>query len=224
MLFHRSNARKDFPMMIETIADFAPQGVEAGVGLALQDESQRYLFFLAGSRHTYPPGDVFYAGIGGHLEAGEDWMTCAQREAVEEIGTQVEIIPASVTWYIPHQGPVGQVKLSDRPRPFALYEMIHPPQTPRAGEIYRIVIYTARLHAKPKDLPPEEVLGVIALTVNQVIRGPERKPSLAELLEEGASLLAGEERVDFNVRLYPLGTASALAHIFRHCGLGTEVT
>ena len=95
-------------MMIETIADFAPQGVEAGVGLALQDESQRYLFFLAGSRHTYPPGDVFYAGIGGHLEAGEDWMTCAQREAVEEIGTQVEILPASVTWHIPHQGPVGQ--------------------------------------------------------------------------------------------------------------------
>jgi 8-oxo-dGTP pyrophosphatase MutT (NUDIX family) len=206
-------------LRIESTADFAPENVEAGVGLALRDESGRYVFFLAGFRHACPAGELFYAGIGGHRETGEGWLACAQREAMEEIGTQVEIIPASITWHIPHQGPVGQVEPSDQPRPLALYEMIHPSLTPRAGEIYRIVIYKARLHATPKDLPPDEVRGVIALTADQVIRGIERKPSLAELLDEGAALLAGEEQVDLDVRLYPLGTARALAHIFRHCGL-----
>ena len=54
--------------------------------------------------------------------------------------------------------------MSDRPRPLALYEMIHPPGAPRAGEVYRIVVYQARLRSLPRDLPEDEVLTVIALT------------------------------------------------------------
>lgn len=205
-------------MMIESIADFAPEDVEAGVGLALQDDGGRYLFFLAGTRHHCPPGELFYAGIGGHREAGEGWLACAHREAGEEIGTDIDIVPASVTWYVSLQGPVRRVEVSDRPRPFALYEMIHPPGTPRAGALYRIVIYQARLCGMPRDLPADEVQGVVALTVGQVVRGLEGRPTLAELLDEGGSLIAGGEDVDMQVRLYPLGTARALAHVLRHIG------
>ncbi|MGD8996575.1 MAG: NUDIX domain-containing protein, partial [Anaerolineae bacterium] len=126
------------------IADFVPHGAEAGVGLALQDDEGRYLFFLAGTRHHCPPGELFYAGIGGHREAGEDWLACAHREAKEEVGTDIQILSAPTTWYVPHDGSVHQLDVVDRPRPFALYEMIHPSGTPRAGELYRIVIYDAR--------------------------------------------------------------------------------
>ncbi len=199
--------------MIRTIDDFAPDDCEAGVGLILQDEKARYLFFLAGTRHNCPPGELFYAGIGGHREAGEDWLECAHREAREEIGTDVEILSASTTWHIPQYGPIQQVELSDRPRPLALYEMIHPPGTPRPGELYRIVIFAARLSGLPRDMPPDEVQGVIALTKEQVIRGLERKTTLAELLGEGALIMAGGEDVDPQVRLYPLGTARALAQL-----------
>jgi len=204
---------------MRAIADFATEGTEAGVGLALQDDSERYLFFLAGTRHRCLPGELFYAGIGGHREAGEDWLTCAHREAKEEIGTEVDIVPASVTWYVPQQGLVQRVEVSDQPRPFALYEMVHPLGTPRAGELYRIVIYKAHLRDQPKDLPLDEVRGVIALTERQVIQGLEGRPMLAELLDEGAWLVAGEEHVDLQVRLYPLGTARALAHVLRHIRL-----
>jgi 8-oxo-dGTP pyrophosphatase MutT (NUDIX family) len=203
-------------MMIRAIADFAPEGTEAGVGLALQDDSERYLFFLAGTRHHCLPGELFYAGIGGHRETGEDWLACAHREAKEEIGTEVDIVPASSTWHLPQQGPVQQVKVGDQPRPFALYEMVHPPGTSREGESYRIVIYKAHLDEKPKDLPLDEVQGIIALTEGQVIRGLEGRPTLAELLDEGARLVAGQKHVGLQVRLYPLGTARALAHLFRH--------
>jgi 8-oxo-dGTP pyrophosphatase MutT (NUDIX family) len=201
---------------IHTISDFAPEEVEAGVGLALQDDSGRYLFFLAGTRHQHSVGELFYAGIGGHREAGEDWLACAQREAHEEIGTEVVILPAPATWYISEKGAVQELELRERPRPLAFYEMIHPAGTPRAGELYRIVIYQARLQGVPKDLPPDEILGVIALTAEQVMRGPERRPTLAVLVEEGGSVIAGEKRVDQDVRLYPLGTAMALAYILRY--------
>jgi len=199
--------------VIRTIADFAPDGTETGVGLVLQDDSERYLFFLAGTRHRCPPGELFYAGIGGHREAGEDWPACAHREANEEIGTDIELVPASVTWHVPQQGPLRRVAVSDRPRPFALYEMVHPPATPREGELYRIVIYKAHLHGKPKGLQLEEVQGVIALTAEQVIRGLESRPTLAELLDDGASLVAEEKPIDRRLRLVPLGTARALAHV-----------
>lgn len=204
--------------MIRTIADFAPKEAEAGVGLALQDEAGRYLFFLAGTRHHCPTGELFYAGIGGHRETGEDWLACAHREAKEEIGTDVEILSAPVTWYIPQGSSVQQLEVMDRPRPLAFYEMIHPPDTPRAGELYRIVIYRARLRDVPKDFPPDELLGVIALTAEQVIRGPERRPTLADLVAEGSSVVAGGEMVDRDVRLYPIGTAMALARILHHEG------
>lgn len=204
--------------LIRSIADFAPEDTESGVGLVLQDNDDRYLFFLAGTRHHCPPGELFYAGIGGHREPGEDWLTCAHREAQEEVGVDVHVLPAQVTWHVPQQGPVRQVEVSDQPRPLALYEMIHPPDTPREGELYRIVIFKARLRDQPRDFPVDEVQGVIALTEEQVARGLDRKPLLAELLDEGASLIVGKRNLDRQVRLYPLGTASALAHLFGQVG------
>jgi len=204
--------------MIRTLADFAPEGTESGVGLVLQHGEEHYIFFLAGTRHRCPPGELFYAGIGGHREAGEDWLTCAHREAIEEVGTDIDILPAPITWHVPHQGPIQQVEVTDRSRPFALYDMIHPPYSPRAGAVYHIVIYKARLRDKPKDLPPDEVLGIIALSKAQVAQSLERKPTLATLLDEGALLIAGGESVDRQLRLHPLGTARALAHLL--CQIG----
>jgi len=202
--------------VITAIDDFVPPGAEAGVGLALQDDAGRYLFFLAGTRHHCPPGELFYAGIGGHLEPGEDWLACAQREALEEVATDVQILSAPTTWHVSHDGAVQELGLADRPRPLALYEMVHPSGTPRAGELYRIVIFRARLRGVVRDLQREEVTGVIALTTDQVIRGPKRRPTLVELMAEGSRLVAGGEAVDRQVRLYPLGTAVALAHVLGH--------
>lgn len=92
--------------------------------------------------------------------------------------------------------------------------MIHPPGTPKEGNVYRIVIYKACLgDNRIGDIPLEELQGVIALTKEQVVRGLERKPSLVELYVEGASMVAGGENLDNHVRVYPLGTAAALAHI-----------
>jgi 8-oxo-dGTP pyrophosphatase MutT (NUDIX family) len=204
---------------IHKIADFAPSEVEAGVGLALQDDSGRYMFFLAGTRHHAPAGELFYAGIGGHRESGEDWLACAHREAKEEIGTDVEILPAQTTWHISQHGAVQKFEVVDHPRPLAFYEMIHPAGTPRAGEVYRIVIYQARLQDVPKNMPPDEILGVIALTTEQVRQGPERKPTLAELLAEGGSMVAGAEGIERGIRLYPFGTAVALAYILNYRNL-----
>ena len=201
--------------LINTIADFAPNGMESGVGLALQDEQGRYIFFLAGTRHKCPPEEIFYAGIGGHRETGENWLECAYREVEEEIGTEVKIVASAQTWLVKKNEEIRKVTIKDQPTPFALYEMIHPPQTPRAGQNYRIVIYCAHLRGQPTNLAKDEVQGVIALTKEQVIAGLDQKPTLMNLLNNGGQLVAGGESLPVHTRLYPLGTARALAEIFR---------
>ena len=206
-----------------TIADFVPEGAEAGVGLVLQDENGRYLFFVAGTRHHCAPGERFYAGIGGHREAGEDWPACAHREALEETGTDVELLSAHTTWHLPRTEAACEVDVCDQPRPLALYEMIHPPDTPRAGALYRIVVYQARLCELPRDLPLDEVLAIIALTREQVIRGPERRPTVAELCQEGARIVALAGPLDSGTRLVPLGTACALAQVLPRIGRPLKV-
>ena len=197
------------------INDIVPDGAEAGVGLALQDDCGRYLFLLAGTRFHCPPGELFYAGIGGHREQGESWPACAHREANEEIGADVTLRSAAQTWHLPRRSPPARLALRDCPRPLAVYEMVHPPRTPRAGGVYYLVIYLAHLQDQPRALAPEEVQGVIALTAAQVVRGTQRRPTLATLLDEGATLVAGGESVGRQVRLYPIGTAKALALVLQ---------
>ena len=51
---------------------------------------------------------------------------------------------------------------------------------------------------------------MIALTAAQVVRGEQRRTTLATLLAEGATVVAGGESVGRQVRLYPIGTALAL--------------
>jgi 8-oxo-dGTP pyrophosphatase MutT (NUDIX family) len=202
--------------VIKSIEEFAPENVESGVGLAIRDQAGRYLFFLAGSRHNCPPGELFYAGIGGHREPGESWTACAQREALEEIGTGVKLLSSPETWHVPVQGPATAAHIHSSPRPLALYEMIHPVGTPRAGELYRLVIFQAELLGEPSEIPLDEVSGVIALKAWQVITGIHCKPTLGELLEEGAEMVSDPLIIDRQTKLYPLGTAVALAHILNH--------
>lgn len=76
-------------------------------------------------------------------------------------------------------------------------------------------MYQARLCSLPANLQEDEVLASIALTRAQVIQGPGRKPTLAELLGEGARIVASVAPIDSQTRLYPLGTAHALAHVLR---------
>ena len=67
----------------------------------------------------------------------------------------------------------------------------------------------------PRDLPEEEVRGVIALTREQVVLGAAQKPTLSRLLATGAEIVTGARGLDPQLRLYPLGTARALALVLR---------
>ena len=54
------------------LADLIPIGTETGAALTLRDGERRFLFFIAVTKFRCAPGELFFAGIGGRLEPGED--------------------------------------------------------------------------------------------------------------------------------------------------------
>ncbi len=89
--------------------------------------------------------------------------------------------------------------------------MVHPPGSPREGAIYRLIIYQAQLQPGLLRLQTSEVAAVFTLSRQQAANTPVQKPTLGQLLDDGAQILAGT--ADLNKPLHALGTATVLGKI-----------
>jgi hypothetical protein len=201
-------------MKVLNLAALMRAEVESGTGLVLRDGNGRYLFALAGTRFACAPGELFYCGVGGHREEGEDWEACASREACEEIGTAVRLLSSDSTWYVPTGRDPERVRVQSSPAPRAVYEM--PPLRDAASTAlpYTLVIFEAELLGPPVP-NMVEVRALIALTREQVIAGLTRRLSIGRLVAEGAAMVGAAEEVNIDLRCYPVGTAVALGRILQ---------
>lgn len=199
--------------MMRSILKLLSEQAEIGVGLAIKFES-RYLFSIAGDKHSFKEDELFYAGIGGHLKPGENLIECGKREAKEEIGLVPQIISSNKTQYITKNKDIKKIEVENDIKPLAIYEMVHSERTAKAGELYHIVIYKAKLNEVPNQLKRDEVRSIIALTKDQLIKSKNKKIKLGKLKRSGAKVIAGRENVNNDLKLYPIGTARALAEIF----------
>ena len=78
--------------LLYKLSDYIKESTETGVGLALKYTDEKYLFFLPGKKYENMKNNIFYAGIGGHLEEGKDFVTCAKREVKEELEADIQLI------------------------------------------------------------------------------------------------------------------------------------
>ena len=135
-------------------------------------------------------------GIGGRVEPGEAFAECAAREALEEIGCGVEILPCRRTLLV--RGPNGSSLEKVETAPYAVVRRRAgaPPGEPWGGDPslpwLTVVVYLARLRGEPR--PVEERLPFLfylgARGLEALSRGDV---PLADLLLAGARVdpLAG---------------------------------
>ncbi|KAJ1943876.1 hypothetical protein GGF37_002452 [Kickxella alabastrina] len=63
--------------------------VRVGVGCFVTHKHNGQVLFLLGKRHG-SHGENTWGLPGGHLELGESWASCAEREVLEECGIQIQ--------------------------------------------------------------------------------------------------------------------------------------
>ncbi len=207
------DGRTQATMMPKSISEISALCSETGVGLVLKNENGKFIFGIAGTRERCSPGELFYGGIGGRKKEEETWVECAHREASEEAGTAIELISASEFLIVDRCLRIAPAKINDTPKPLAFYEMAFPASHPRYGITYGIIIYQAIMKEKPRITSECEYRAFIALTPQQVIKGIKLKRSVERLLSEGAELPAAAPSLDLKTKIYPTGTAAALAAI-----------
>jgi len=192
--------------------DLIPYDSEKGAGLLIK-VGPHYIFQVSGEKHSVSDGERFFSGIGGHVEVGESFVDAALREAIEEIGTEVELLSSEKTYYLKHTGQIIGLSLDEEITPLMIYEMVHPKGTPKEGKLYYIVIFIAEFKGDIGELDPQEVSAILGLKKEQIMEYVDKMVSIEKILEQGGVVIRG--KISAGTILFPLGTAAAFGKLLR---------
>ncbi len=198
------------------LGDLIPAQGTTGSSLIVEEKGN-YLFDL--ERDARGASTVYCYGLGGHKREGESWIECAEREAQEELGTQIELFSSKATYYMNRHGELEEIAVDEEVTPLLLFEMPFPAAAswnPGNEEwIYYIVAYRARLCQAPTPL---DIEGLISLSEAQIREAAEGEARLGDLLDDGATMWE-REPIAREAKVIPVGTTWALARL-----LALEIT
>ncbi len=129
-------------------------------------------------------------GVGGGQESGESLPDAVRREAIEETGSPVELIPAGGTIVCFEGGRLeGWPAQTDEPTPVLVWQRVIRWLEDGGGPrplAYATAVYEGRFLKEPS--PAAETPGLVFLTEDQLLSLPTGPRPLAELVAEGATV------------------------------------
>jgi 8-oxo-dGTP pyrophosphatase MutT (NUDIX family) len=178
-----------------SLADLIPAGLFLGTSLILR-QAGRLLFGLRPPQAEGARQIVELTGIGGKVEHDDESLTAGVlREAREEIGCAVRIIPCDGTLVVRGLDHVERVRLAGDERPAAVVfrRFGTPPHAPwhadGRGEIC-VVVFLAELAGDPR--PALELPALIWLRPAHVLQTARQDVPLHTLLDTGAKLMEND--------------------------------
>jgi 8-oxo-dGTP pyrophosphatase MutT (NUDIX family) len=196
---------------IDRLCQGRPWGV-VGASAIVRDE-EAYYFEISKSKFWSEQEDgriaVGIGGIGGHIEEGENEIACLHREALEELGVEVQVLPSAETHLLFSERWVGKERLpaSNSPAPYLC--TIGPKKTSLVAalpyDFLCIVTFEALLLGQPKA---DDVYGLMRIEIGAIrdVLGPDTISLAAAQDHPGVQLqLNGELEEDCVLR--PMFTA-----------------
>jgi 8-oxo-dGTP pyrophosphatase MutT (NUDIX family) len=179
----------------QRLSDIVPDDVFVGTSLILRQGGQ----LLYGIRPPRAEGSrqiIELTGIGGGLEDEDESLVAGVlREAKEEIGCSMRLLPCPQTIIVRSQHDVERVALQGEEKPAAVVFRYYrtPPHQPwhedNQGEAC-LVVYLAELDGQP--WPMMELPALIWLKPVHVLETAHRDVPLNKLLSSGAELVESE--------------------------------
>lgn len=175
-----------------SLLQLVPEGMFAGTSLILR-QSGRFLYGVRPPRVEGLRQVIELTGIGGGLEDEDKSLTaCVLREAREEMGCNVRLLPCRETVVVRGQNRVQRVELQGEELPVAVVfrRFRTPPHQPwhedNQGEAC-LVVFLAELDGQP--WPEMELPALIWLKPTHVIQTARQDVPLSRLLASGAELV-----------------------------------
>ena len=180
---------------LQRLSDIVPDGMFLGTSLILRQDD-RFLYGIRPPRAEGSRQIIELTGIGGGIEDEDESLVAgALREAQEEIGCGVRLLPCLETIVVRNQDDVERVALQGSERPAAVVFRYYrtPPHQPwhenNQGEAC-LVVYLAELNGQP--WPTMELPALIWLKPVHILETAHRDVPLSKLLSSGAELVEGE--------------------------------
>jgi len=177
------------------LADIVPEGLFIGTSLILR-RGDRFLYGVRSPGAKGARQIIELTGIGGALEDEDDSLTSgALREAWEETGCRVRVLPARDTIVVRGEHDIERVLLTGDERPAAVVFRRYrtPPHQPwhedHQGETC-LVVFWGEIDGQP--WPAMELPALIWLRPAHILETARRDVPLGELLSSGAELVEGE--------------------------------
>jgi 8-oxo-dGTP pyrophosphatase MutT (NUDIX family) len=172
--------------------ELVPTGTFVGTSLILRSGG-RLLYGCRAPQFERTRQVVELTGIGGRLEpADASLIAGVRREAQEEIGCDVQVVPSHETVVVRGPGRTERVTLSGAERPAAVVfrRFRTPPHAPwhadHRGEAH-LVVFAAELCGDPR--PTGELPALAWLSPAHVVATAHHDLPLRQLLDGGASLI-----------------------------------
>lgn len=189
---------RDSVQQCKTLSQLVPEGMFVGTSLVLR-RGGRLLYGVRPARAEGRRQVAELTGIGGALEEEDDSLTDGvQREAVEETGCAVRLLPCRETVVVRGKERVEQVALQGEERPAAVVFRGYrtPPHQPwhEDGEDEGcLVVFLGELDGQPRPLM--ELPALVWLRPVQVVQTARQDVTLGRLLDSGAELIESESGI-----------------------------
>ncbi len=183
----------------KTLQELLPADMFIGTSLILPEGEpagkNRFLYGMRPVKEEGPRLVLDVTGIGGGLEPTDSSPGAgAIREAREEIGCDVTLVPSSMTLIVSGYDNVSLIEVAGPEKPLAIIYRHHksPPHSPwhpyNKG-LACLVLFLGELKGQPR--PDKELPNLIWLPANWVLETARRDVPLGELLMAGAALIPG---------------------------------
>jgi 8-oxo-dGTP pyrophosphatase MutT (NUDIX family) len=153
-----------------------------------------------------------FVGIGGHLEAGEDWGQAVRREAQEEAGVEIDLQAPAETWLLRDddapQDITADLSWPDAPRPLFIWSAAFRFGPPSDEQVRHFVnaVFEATLPDDVEPHPAAEMPAILALSEAQLHQAAIHPIPLKALLEDGARIWTSTP-FPYTILVAPRGTA-----------------